>query len=89
MNELLVRTRLGVHTILEFTRLQFEEKGVGDDKPDKTENKERKEFEHRSGFELWREQFTTVTALTLNTRTKRTLADRRNFGSRHPGLQPS
>ena len=55
--------------------MQFDEKGVGDDKPDKAEKKERKEFEHRSGFELWREQFTTVTALTLNKRTQGILAD--------------
>ena len=37
--------------------------------------KERRDFEHRNGFELWRERFTSVTCLTLNMRTTGVLAD--------------
>jgi hypothetical protein len=43
------------------------------DKEDRS--KERRDFEHRSGFELWRERFTVVTCLTLNMRTEGMLAE--------------
>ncbi len=38
-------------------------------------SKERRDFEHRSGFELWGGRFTVVTCLTLNMRTEGMLAD--------------
>ena len=37
--------------------------------------RERREFEHRSGVELWRDSFTTVTCLSLNMRTTGILAE--------------
>ena len=37
--------------------------------------RERREFEHRGGFELWRDSFTTVTCLSLNMRTTGILAE--------------
>lgn len=38
-------------------------------------SRDRKQFEHRSGFELWNSRFTSVTCLTLNMRTTGILVD--------------
>ena len=54
---------------------EFDSQAQGGNKEEDEKRKERKEFEHRSGFEIWRECFTVATCLNLNMRTEGVLAD--------------
>ena len=44
-------------------------------KDEDVKRKERQDFEHRAGFELWRDSFTVVTCLSLNMRTTGMIAE--------------